>query len=65
MQNTAISRTKGKCPACGKEVILRDLRDTKPQYCSRICSEKSKYLKRYRGSGSGPMDRPKRDLGKF
>jgi len=65
MQNTSISRTMGKCPACGKDVILRDTRSTKPQYCSRICQAKAKYLKRYRGTMSGPMDKPKRDLTKF
>ena len=59
MQNDSLGRTKGKCPSCGKEVILRDKRDKNPQYCSRICAAQGRYKTRYQGSGAGPMDRPK------
>ena len=59
MQNDALGRTIGKCPACGKPVILRDKRDKKVQYCSRACAANMRYRTRYRGSSSGPMDRPK------
>ncbi len=57
MQDDSLSRTMGKCPACAKDVILRDKRDKKPQYCSRICASKARYNLRYKGSSSGPMDR--------
>ncbi len=59
MQNDSLGRTMGKCANCGKGVILRDKRDQKPQYCSRICSAQARYKLRYRGTGAGPMDRPK------
>lgn len=57
MQDDSLTRTTGKCPNCGKEVILRDKRDKKPQFCSRICASMARYNTRYRGSDSGPMDR--------
>lgn len=59
MQNDSLGRTVGKCANCGKEVILRDRRDKKPQYCSRICAAQSRFKTRYRGTNAGPMDRPK------
>jgi len=59
MQNDSLGRTMSKCPICGKDVILRDKRDKKTQYCSRICAAQSRYKTRYKGSGAGPMDRPK------
>ena len=59
MQDDLITRTMSECPICKKEVILRDKRDKKVQYCSRICAAQARYKERYRGSGSGPMDRPK------
>mgnify|MGYP001612977204 CR=1 FL=1 len=48
---------KGKCPICGKEVIVRSTRD-KPNYCSRACASMVRYATRYRGTNTGPMDRP-------
>jgi len=59
MQSDSMGRTMGKCKNCGKSVILRDRRDKKSQYCSRICAAQARYKTRYRGSGAGPMDRPK------
>ena len=59
MQGDAVGRTMGKCPICKKPVILRDSRDKKVQYCSRICAAQARYKTRYQGSSSGPMDRPK------
>ena len=50
--------TKGKCPICGKEVIVRSTRNKKPTYCSRVCASQERYSARYKGSNSGPMDRP-------
>ena len=32
---------KGKCPVCGKAVIIRnvhDLRNNTPSFCSRVCA---------------------------
>lgn len=52
----------GRCPVCGKEVPLRNVRDTRAggaSYCSRVCASQSRYNTRYRGSLSGPYDRPK------
>lgn len=61
------TKTKGRCPACGKEVTLRSKRDKGPQYCSRVCSGVGRYSGRYRGSMSGPADRPSnmQEKGKF
>lgn len=59
MQNDAFGRTMSKCPVCGKPIILRDKRDKKIQYCSRVCAANARYQTRYRGTASGPMDRPK------
>jgi len=61
MQTDSLSRSYGKCPVCGKEVILRDVRGQEPQYCSRICAQKARYNLRYKGTNAGPLDRPKRD----
>lgn len=61
MQFREPSNQKTKCPVCGKEVVLRSKRDTrssKPSYCSRVCASQARYSTRYRGSFSGPMDRP-------
>lgn len=48
----------GKCPVCGKEVLIRSTRG-KVAYCSRACASMSRYGLRYKGTKSGPMDRPK------
>ena len=52
MQNDAFGRTIGKCSSCGKDVILRDRRDKKTQYCSRACASQARFKTRYRGTGS-------------
>lgn len=49
--------TAGKCPICGKPVVLRSTRG-KVAYCSRTCASMTRYATRYRGTGAGPMDRP-------
>ncbi len=49
---------KGECPICGKEVVVRSTRGKK-DYCSRACASMDRYSERYRGTNSGPMDRPK------
>jgi len=61
MQFAEPKSQKTTCPVCGKEVVLRSLRDTrsrKPSYCSRVCASQARYNTRYQGSLSGPMDRP-------
>lgn len=49
------------CPVCGKSVPLRSVRDIrakKANYCSRACASQARFATRYRGSLSGPLDRP-------
>lgn len=65
MQTDSMGRTFSKCPVCGKEVIIRSTRDLKSQYCSRICAAQARYKRRYQGTNSGPMDRPRIDKTKF
>ena len=48
----------GKCANCGKDILVRDIRDKKSQFCNRVCGNALRYMKRYRGTGSGPLDRP-------
>lgn len=57
VQFTEPSATEGKCPVCGKKIIQRSTRG-KVNYCSRVCASQSRYATRYRGTNSGPMDRP-------
>lgn len=54
--STNLPRTN--CPTCGKVVPRRDIRDTKPAYCSQKCGSVSRYATRYSGTKAGPMDRP-------
>lgn len=49
---------KGKCAVCGKEIPVLSIRDKKPQYCGRVCGSMSRYGTRYRGTMSGPADKP-------
>ena len=49
---------RGNCQICGKEVPMRDIRNKKPVYCGRIHANMARFSSRYRGSGSGPADRP-------
>lgn len=49
-------------PGCSNVVVSRSVRDTRgggPSYCSRVCASQSRYSTRYRGSLSGPADRPR------
>lgn len=54
--NEGKSKT-GKCPICSKPVLVRTTRG-KIEYCSRVCASQERYAKRYKGSLSGPLDRP-------
>ena len=61
---------QGVCanPNCNNPVVVRSLRDKRrnePSYCSRACASQARFNSRYRGSMSGPMDRPKVDKTKF
>lgn len=61
MQFKEPSSREGSCPVCGKTVVVRSLRDkraNRASYCSRVCASQARYNTRYRGSLSGPMDRP-------
>ncbi len=37
---------KVKCPVCGKEVILYDVKNSSP-YCSQKCAKNARYIDRY------------------
>lgn len=50
---------RGNCANCGKEIPIKDIRDVKARYCGRICASLRLFKSRYRGSGSGPADRPR------
>lgn len=67
MQTDALSRSTGKCanPRCNKTIILRSVRDKEPQFCSRICASSVRYNTRYRGTNSGPLERPTEDKTTF
>ncbi len=57
MQFNEPSSVKGKCPVCGKEVVVRSTRGKTP-YCSQTCASQSRFFTRYRGTNAGPLDRP-------
>jgi predicted RNA-binding Zn-ribbon protein involved in translation (DUF1610 family) len=48
---------QGKCPVCGKPVVVRSTRG-RTNYCSRVCASQGRFSTRYTGSLAGPMDRP-------
>lgn len=52
------SKTRGYCLVCGAIVPIRDIRSQKGTYCSRKCASQTRFQTRYRGSNSGPADRP-------
>lgn len=59
MQDTSmLGKTKAHCLSCGKEIVVRSIRDKSGQYCSRVCASRSRFMTRYSGSMAGPMDRP-------
>ena len=66
MQDTSMisGKTMGRCAACGKEIPIRDVRSGKPQYCDRKCAANARFMTRYRGTMSGPMDRPSDPMSK-
>jgi len=57
MQFNEPKSTTGECPVCHKPVIRRTTRGG-VNFCSRVCASAPKYAQRYRGSSSGPLDRP-------
>jgi hypothetical protein len=58
MQDTNMSLPRTKCATCGKVIPRRDIRDRRPQFCSRTHAGISKFQTRYEGTISGPYDRP-------
>lgn len=61
MQFPETNTIMGECPVCHKPVPLRNVRDVRkqlPNYCSRTCQSQARFATRYRGSLSGPLDRP-------
>ncbi len=48
----------GQCVVCGKPVPKRDVRDKSLLYCGRVHAALARFGTRYRGTNSGPMDRP-------
>lgn len=59
MQFTETKSTQGKCPTCGKPVVIRSTKG-KVAYCSRVCASQTRFAQRYTGTNSGPMNRPSR-----
>lgn len=57
MQFQEPASKKGKCPVCGKPVVIRSTRG-KANYCSKVCASQSRFATRYQGTNSGPLDRP-------
>lgn len=61
MQFNETNSKQGTCPVCGKPVPVRSVRDVRkavPSYCSRVCASMRTFNSRYKGSMSGPMNRP-------
>jgi hypothetical protein len=58
MQFQEQASKKGKCPVCGKEVVIRSTRGA-VAFCSRVCSSQRTFGSRYSGTMSGPLDRPR------
>jgi hypothetical protein len=60
MQDSFDNQTNkmGNCVVCGTKVPKRDIRDKSPLFCGRIHAELAKFGTRYRGTNSGPLDRP-------
>lgn len=50
---------RGNCASCGKVIPIKDIRSKKAEYCNQICSSLSRFKTRYRGTMSGPADRPR------
>lgn len=61
MQDDHSKKAMSYCVVCGKPVPVRDIRDMragKPAYCGRTHAALARFSTRFRGSNSGPMDRP-------
>ena len=52
---------RGKCAYCGKEIPVPSIRDNKARYCGKVHASLARFKTRYRGSMSGPADRPSFD----
>lgn len=50
--------TMGACVVCGKATPKRDKREQGPVFCGRIHAALARFSTRYRGTNSGPLDRP-------
>lgn len=59
-----LGKTTAHCLSCGKEIVVRDIRDKKTHYCSRVCASRSRFMTRYSGSMAGPLDRPSDPMSK-
>lgn len=57
-------KNMGTCVICGKKVPVRDIRADKYTYCGRAHAALGRFKTRYKGSLSGPLDRPTDILGK-
>ncbi len=57
MQFNETKSKEGACPVCGKAVVVRSTRG-KVSYCSRVCASQSRFSTRYKGTMSGPHERP-------
>lgn len=64
MQDEHTKQEMDQCVVCGKPVPKRDTRTKKPAYCGRVHAGLARFATRYRGSNSGPLDRPRDLLGK-
>ena len=59
MQFQEPASTIGKCPICGGPMVIRSTRSKETTCGRKACkSAVARYATRYRGSNSGPMDRP-------
>ena len=58
---TPASKPQSYCVVCRKPTPVRDMRDFragKPVYCGRVHAALARFGTRYRGTNSGPMQRP-------
>lgn len=58
MQFSEPKSKKGTCPICGKDMVVRSTRGGANNCGRKACQSMARYATRYRGTNSGPMDRP-------
>lgn len=58
MQASFEKQEMGMCVVCGTPVPKRDKRDKNAQFCGRVHANLARFGTRYRGTNSGPLDRP-------